>query len=177
MCDSCDPMDYIACHAPLSIEFFRLEYWEWVTISYSRGSSWPMDWTCTSCIGRRILYHWATWEAHFRDTWELFQLEETQIDQCKFRITAILGPTTSLQKWSIQPRKFAGCLQRGEFSAEEVKSCFLALRSWGLFHRSVVISLGKALFLSQSSVHIFAVWESVILLPFSRSCGKLFVTT
>ena len=31
-----------------------------VAISYSRGSSWPRDWTCVSCIGRQILYHWAT---------------------------------------------------------------------------------------------------------------------
>ena len=32
---------------------------EWVVISFSRGSSWPRDWTCVSCIsciGRRILY-------------------------------------------------------------------------------------------------------------------------
>ena len=36
---------------------------EWVAISYSRGSSWPRDGTCVSCIGRPILYHWARWEA------------------------------------------------------------------------------------------------------------------
>ena len=38
---------------------------EWVAISSSRGSSWPRDWpqvSCVSCIGRWILYHWATWE-------------------------------------------------------------------------------------------------------------------
>ena len=41
---------------------------EWVTISSSRGASWPRDWTQVSCIGRQILYHWATREAqhHFR---------------------------------------------------------------------------------------------------------------
>ena len=36
------------------------------TISYSRGSFWPRDWThtsCISCTGRQILYHWATREA------------------------------------------------------------------------------------------------------------------
>ena len=44
---------------------------EWVTISYSRGSSRPMDWTHVSWVswtGRWILYHWATretsWEIH-----------------------------------------------------------------------------------------------------------------
>ena len=36
---------------------------EWVAISLSRGSSRPQDWTLVSCIGRQILYHWATWEA------------------------------------------------------------------------------------------------------------------
>ena len=29
---------------------------EWVAISFSRGSSWPRDWTCVSCIGRRVRY-------------------------------------------------------------------------------------------------------------------------
>ena len=36
---------------------------DWVAISSSRGSCWPRDWTCISCIARRVLYHWATWEA------------------------------------------------------------------------------------------------------------------
>ena len=43
-------------------------YSNYITIKsiYSRGSSQPRDWThvsCVSCIGRQILYHWATWEA------------------------------------------------------------------------------------------------------------------
>ena len=41
---------------------------EWVATSYSRGASWPRDWTrvsCISCTGRWILCHWATWEAQF----------------------------------------------------------------------------------------------------------------
>ena len=29
---------------------------EWVAISFSRGSSWPRDWTFISCIERQILY-------------------------------------------------------------------------------------------------------------------------
>ena len=35
---------------------------EWIAISFSR-SSWPRDQTWVSCIGRCILYHWATREA------------------------------------------------------------------------------------------------------------------
>ena len=40
---------------------------EWVAIPFPSGSSRPRDWThisWISCIGRRILYHCATWEAH-----------------------------------------------------------------------------------------------------------------
>ena len=36
---------------------------DWVATSYSKGSSWPRDWTHISCTGRWILYHWATREA------------------------------------------------------------------------------------------------------------------
>ena len=36
---------------------------EWVAILSSTGSFGPRDWIHVSCIGRRILYHWATWEA------------------------------------------------------------------------------------------------------------------
>ena len=62
----CDPMD---CSLPGSsvhgISLARIQ--EQVAISFSRGSSWPRDWTHVSCIGRKILYLWATWEAHM--TW------------------------------------------------------------------------------------------------------------
>ena len=39
---------------------------EWVAMPSSRSSSWPRDQTHIShisLIGRRVLYHWATWEA------------------------------------------------------------------------------------------------------------------
>ena len=43
------------------------------SISFSMGSCQPRDWTHISCIGRWILYHWATWE---RDT--KYRLRNTQ---------------------------------------------------------------------------------------------------
>ena len=57
-----DPMD---CSPPGSSVhgIFQERILEWVAISYSRASSWPRNWTwvsCISCIGREILYHWAT---------------------------------------------------------------------------------------------------------------------
>ena len=47
---------------------FQARILEWVAISSSRGSSWLKNQTrvsCISCIGRRILYHCATWETPY----------------------------------------------------------------------------------------------------------------
>ena len=62
--DSCSPMD---CSLPGSsvYETAQGRILEWVAISYSRESSPPRDQTpnsCVSCIGRLIIYHYATWE-------------------------------------------------------------------------------------------------------------------
>ena len=54
----------VAHQALLSMGFPRQEL-EWATISFTRGSSRPKNRTCISCIGRQILYHWATWEASY----------------------------------------------------------------------------------------------------------------
>ena len=48
------------CQAPLSMEYSRQEYWSGLPFPT------PGDLThvsCIPCIGRWILYHWATWEA------------------------------------------------------------------------------------------------------------------
>ena len=63
----CDPMD---CSLPgFSVHgISQARILEWVAISFSRGSSWPRDWTCMSWVlslGRWILYHCATWESWF----------------------------------------------------------------------------------------------------------------
>ena len=47
---------------PLSVGFFRQEYWKWVIVFSSSGSSWPGDWTCVSCIAGRFFTNWATRE-------------------------------------------------------------------------------------------------------------------
>ena len=51
--------------APLT-GIFQARILEWVAISYTRSSSWPRDRThisCTTYMGRQILYHCATWES------------------------------------------------------------------------------------------------------------------
>ena len=58
----CNPM---GCSPPGSSVHgtFQAKILEWVATSSSRGSARPRDWTHVSCIGRWILYHWATWES------------------------------------------------------------------------------------------------------------------
>ena len=55
----CNPVD---CSLPgFSIHgILQVRILEWVTISFSRGSSWPRDWTWVSCIGGRRFNLWAT---------------------------------------------------------------------------------------------------------------------
>ena len=58
----CDPMDYsppgFSVHGILQARIL-----EWVAISFSKRPSRPRDQTRVSCIGRQILYHWATRES------------------------------------------------------------------------------------------------------------------
>ena len=49
----------VAHQVPLSMKFPGKNTGG-VAISFSRGSSWPRDWTHISCTGRQNLYHWAT---------------------------------------------------------------------------------------------------------------------
>ena len=62
----CDAMD---CSLPSSSVhgIFQARKLQSVAISFFRGSSQPRAWiriSCISCIGRWILYHWATGEAN-----------------------------------------------------------------------------------------------------------------
>ena len=58
----CNPMDYSpsgsSVHGILQVRIL-----EWVATSASMGFFWPRGRTCISCIGRQILYHWATCKA------------------------------------------------------------------------------------------------------------------
>ena len=57
----CDPRD---CSPPGSSvhEILQARILEWVAIPFSRGSSWPRDWTLISCITGRFFTIWATRE-------------------------------------------------------------------------------------------------------------------
>ena len=57
----CSPMDCSSSGSSVH-GILQARTLEWVTISSSSRYSWPRDWTCVSCIGKWILYHWATRE-------------------------------------------------------------------------------------------------------------------
>ena len=58
----CNPMD---CSPPgSSVQgILQARILEWVATPFSRGSSWPRDWTEVSGIAGRFFTIWATWEA------------------------------------------------------------------------------------------------------------------
>ena len=57
----CDPMD---CSPPGSSVhgISQIRILEWLAIPFSRGSSWPRDWTQVSCIAGRFFTIWTTRE-------------------------------------------------------------------------------------------------------------------
>ena len=67
----CDPIDSSLSGSSIH-GIFQAGVLEWIAISFSRGSSWPRDWShilCISFIGRQILYHCATWETPGYSWW------------------------------------------------------------------------------------------------------------
>ena len=64
----CDPMD---CSLPVSSVhgIFQARILEWVTTSFSRGSSPPRDWNWVSRIAGRCFTVWATREVRAGSPW------------------------------------------------------------------------------------------------------------
>ena len=55
----CSPLSGSSVHGILQARILEL-----VAFPFSRGSSWPRDWTLVSCIAGRFFTTWATREAH-----------------------------------------------------------------------------------------------------------------
>ena len=93
----CDPMD---CNLPgFSVPgISQARMLEQVVISSSRGSSPPRDLTHISCIGRQILYHYATWEAPclYYFSWSPVGQSQSQDQACSQRGRS---PHKSLYNW------------------------------------------------------------------------------
>ena len=56
----CDPLDCIACQVPLSMVFFRQEYWSGLPFPIPRDLPDPEIEPASPCVDRWILYQWAT---------------------------------------------------------------------------------------------------------------------
>ena len=70
----CNPMDYSLPGSSLH-EIFQAKIPEWVAISSFREFSWSRGQThifCISCIGRWILFHWATWIAQGQNSFPFY---------------------------------------------------------------------------------------------------------
>ena len=83
----CSPMDYSLPGSSVP-GIAQARILEWVALPFFRGSSWLRDRTCVSCIGRRIHYHRATWEAqrylsHWKITlWIKFSVFQMVLNFC-----------------------------------------------------------------------------------------------
>ena len=69
----CDSMD---CSPPGSSVhgILQARTLEWIAIPFSRGSSWPRDWTQVSYIADRFFTIWATREAPIKKKmWNIFK--------------------------------------------------------------------------------------------------------
>ena len=76
----CDPMDgSLPGSAVHGISQARIL--EWVTISFSTGSSWPRDWTWVSCIASRLFTVWATREFYSIRNFKQVKTQENGIAQ------------------------------------------------------------------------------------------------
>ena len=66
----------VAHQAPLSMGILQAGILEWVAMPFSRGSSWPRDWTWVSHIAGRFFTIWATREEGVRRCSILFCFQE-----------------------------------------------------------------------------------------------------
>ena len=80
----CNPTDYTQPSSSVH-GISQARTLEWVAISSSRGSSQPKDQThisCSFCIGRQILYHWAIWDP--LRMWTMYRLVTFSLDKYFF---------------------------------------------------------------------------------------------
>ena len=94
----CNPMD---CSLPSSsvYGFLQARILEWVTMPFSRVSSLPRDWTRVSCVGRQLLYHWATREALLTLVVKLSSILWSSVKSLSKSGLRVPKGLTSLRKW------------------------------------------------------------------------------
>ena len=89
----CNPLD-CSLPGPSIHGISQARILEWVAISYPKGSSQPRDQTsiaCISCIGRRILYHCATWKASIITSASVFNISFIKVHAILFNVRTIFS--------------------------------------------------------------------------------------
>ena len=123
----CNPID---CSPPSSAVhgISQARILEQVAISDRRGSSWPRGGNCVSCIGRQILYHWATWEVHTTSgMWPIQVLLFGSFWNFTFFLNILYHSAWNMQMWR------ASCTRN---------SLWMLLNPPPLMPRAIIISLG-----------------------------------
>ena len=139
----------VAHQAPLSMGFSRQEHWSGLLFPSPGDSSPPRIGTWVSCIGRQLLYQWAT-------PWETDKLDST-------RHLMLLGKSICLCQWlraSLVPFRatFGGCLRlpvRSSCWQMRMRRprlvCSSALNTWVFFNKWLLLT-GSQLPYLQSEV-------------------------
>ena len=100
-------------------------------------SSQTTGWTCVSCIGRQILYYWATGEPHQFSF--CFEVKPYPFEMCILLLTAVIrwGKKTKFKKQVVAVRSqgiFSICLIQTDIQAIEQKNnsvvCFTEGDIW-----------------------------------------------
>ena len=86
----CDPMDYNSLPTSSVHGILQARILEWVAIFFSRGSSWPKDWTWVSCISGGFFTLWATRKA---PPWSAFSLKLSQTPKRSMK-SPLIAPFT-----------------------------------------------------------------------------------
>ena len=102
----CNPRDFNLPGSSVH-EISQARILEWVDISFSRGSSWPKDWTGISCVGGQILYHWATWDALKEVLTEIEDFAGGSV----VKMEKAMAPYSSTLAWKIPWTEESGRLQ------------------------------------------------------------------
>ena len=81
--------------------FPRQGHWSGLLFPFpgTQGYSWPRDQTCISCIGRRMLYHWTTWESH-EATWNTLY-DPVDVGNLIFGSSALSKSSLNIWKFSV----------------------------------------------------------------------------
>ena len=123
----CNPMDYSppgsSVHGILQARIL-----EWVAVPFSRGSSWPSDWTWVSCITGRFFTIWATEKSH-RKTFIPCNNIRTHAWCSVLSVNMLRWLSNTLSKWMF------GCASRSHWllvtcqcpHTQESSGCLLSL--------------------------------------------------